>query len=225
MDGYNGAARGGGELCGGHFCERNGLKRTDFEYKKVRRTQWVGGTPGAIGGSHPVDEHRVAITINGVLAHEIPYNPQLETILSQLPEVNLTDDPLRRLSVEEMAEYISRSSQKLITVEQKAEAWIETMLAKHPGVVSGTHMEKGCHHAEMNVICNCAASGVKTDGAWIIITGEPCSLCSKLIHHAGITKVIVIDGGYVGENGLEYLEKNGIAVEKVTGPVDPRATT
>ena len=29
-------------------------------------------------------------------------------------------------------------------------------------VESGTRMEIGCHHAEMNVICNCAASGVAT---------------------------------------------------------------
>ena len=90
------------------------------------------------------------------------------------------------------------------------------------GVVSGTRMEIGCHHAEMNVICNCAASGVKTDGAWIIVTGEPCMMCSKLIHHAGIVRVYVVAGGYAGENGLGYLASHGVEIVHAEGPKDPR---
>jgi dCMP deaminase len=90
------------------------------------------------------------------------------------------------------------------------------------GVESGTRMEIGCHHAEMNVICNCAASGVPTKGAWILVTGEPCMMCAKLIHHAGITKVILVGGGYAGANGVEYLREHGVDVESVDGPRDPR---
>lgn len=90
-------------------------------------------------------------------------------------------------------------------------------------VVSGTRMEVGCHHAEMNVICNAAAGGVATKGAWLLITGEPCILCAKLIHHAGIAKVLVVRGGYAaGENGVSYLETHHIPVQYVDGPVDPR---
>jgi dCMP deaminase len=89
-------------------------------------------------------------------------------------------------------------------------------------VPSGTRMEVGCHHAEMNVVCNCAASGVRTQGAWLIVTGEPCMMCSKLLHHAGITRVIVVGGGYAGENGLDYLRAHGVEVETVDGPQDPR---
>jgi len=89
-------------------------------------------------------------------------------------------------------------------------------------IKSGTRMEVGCHHAEMNVICNSAASGVSTRGAWILVTGEPCVLCAKLIHHAGVSKVIVVGGGYAGENGVEYLRAHGIAVESVEGPQDER---
>ncbi len=98
----------------------------------------------------------------------------------------------------------------------------EVCLRDQMGVVSGTRMEIGCHHAEMNVICNAAASGVATRGAWIIVTGEPCILCAKLIHHAGISKVIVVTGGYAGENGVGYLESHGIEVEATEGPRDPR---
>ena len=90
------------------------------------------------------------------------------------------------------------------------------------GVQSGTRMEIGCHHAEMNVICNAAASGVATRRAWIIVTGEPCILCAKLIHHAGIARVIVVAGGYAGENGVGYLQAHGIEVETTEGPRDPR---
>ena len=89
-------------------------------------------------------------------------------------------------------------------------------------VQSGTRMEIGCHHAEMNVICNCAAAGVPTKGAWLVVTGEPCLMCSKLIHHAGIDRVIVVGGGYSGANGVEYLREYGIEVLEVEGPQDPR---
>lgn len=89
-------------------------------------------------------------------------------------------------------------------------------------VQSGTRMEIGCHHAEMNVICNAAASGVACRGAWLFVTGEPCLLCAKLIHHAGITRVLVVSGGYAGENGVTYLLDHGVEVVHLEGPQDPR---
>ena len=89
-------------------------------------------------------------------------------------------------------------------------------------ITSGTRMEIGCHHAEMNVICNAAANGVPTRGAWLIVNGEPCTMCAKLIHHSGITKVLVVDGGYAGANGVEYLRNHGIEVDGLEGPQDPR---
>lgn len=98
-------------------------------------------------------------------------------------------------------------------------------LRETQNVPSGTRVEVGCHHAEMNVICNAAANGIACKGAWLIVTGEPCAMCSKLIHHAGITKVLVVEGGFAGENGLEYLRSHGVAVEIVDGPRDPRLAT
>ena len=89
-------------------------------------------------------------------------------------------------------------------------------------IQSGTRVEVGCHHAEMNVVCNAAAGGVATAGAWMIVTGEPCMMCSKLIHHAGIDRVIVVDGGYGGANGVDYLEAHGVTVQRAEGPRDPR---
>ncbi len=89
-------------------------------------------------------------------------------------------------------------------------------------IPSGERMEIGCHHAEMNVICNAAANGVPTRAAWLIVTGEPCMLCAKLLHHAGIARVLIVEGGYLGANGVEYLREHGVDVQAVPGPRDPR---
>ena len=90
-------------------------------------------------------------------------------------------------------------------------------------VESGTRVEIGCHHAEMNLICNAAANGVPTNGAWLIITGEPCMMCAKLIHHSGIERVVIVDGGFMGENGVEYLTSHGVDIQSAEGPKDPRS--
>ena len=98
----------------------------------------------------------------------------------------------------------------------------EVCLRDSQDVESGTRIEVGCHHAEMNVVCNAAANGVPTRGAWLIVTGEPCILCAKLIHHAGIRRVLIVEGGYAGENGVGYLKTHGVEVQPVEGPQDPR---
>ena len=72
----------------------------------------------------------------------------------------------------------------------------------------------------MNLICNAAANGVPTNNAWLIVTGEPCMMCSKLIHHAGIERVVIVDGGFMGENGVSYLEDHGVEIQRTEGPKD-----
>ena len=83
---------------------------------------------------------------------------------------------------------------------------------------SGREMDVGCYHAEMNCILNAAAQGVSCDGAWMIVTGEPCGMCAKLIYHAGITKVICIENGYRYANGVGFLKEYKVEVEKVPHP-------
>ena len=90
------------------------------------------------------------------------------------------------------------------------------------GVTSGTRMEVGCHHSEMNAVCNAARVGTAIEGAWMITNGEPCEMCSKYLLHAGVAKIVVVGGGYSGTNGLAYLQQHGIEVELVAGPQDPR---
>ncbi len=95
----------------------------------------------------------------------------------------------------------------------------------YPPIKSGTHMEVGCHHAEANVLANAMRRGIATEGAWLIVTGEPCAMCAKFLHHGGIAKVFVVKGGYAGgDAGVVYLKKYGVAVEYVDGPQDPRTT-
>jgi dCMP deaminase len=74
----------------------------------------------------------------------------------------------------------------------------------------------------MNVVCNAAAGGVACHGAWLIVTGEPCMMCAKMIHHAGIVRVYVVSGGYAGANGVPYLQQHGVLVIPLEGPQDPR---
>ena len=101
----------------------------------------------------------------------------------------------------------------------------EECLRDTMSITSGTRVEIGCHHAEMNLICNAAANGVSTNKAWLIVTGEPCTMCAKLIHHAGIARVVIVDGGFMGENGVGYLENHGVDIQRTEGPQDPRANS
>lgn len=78
---------------------------------------------------------------------------------------------------------------------------------------SGTQIQIGCHHAEMNAICNAARQGASTLGGAIAITCEPCLLCAKLIHHAGMELVIYDAKGYSPE-GVEYLRNRGVELLK-----------
>ncbi len=87
-------------------------------------------------------------------------------------------------------------------------------LRNEENIKSGERAEIGCHHAEMNLICNAAANGIATQNSWLIVNGEPCMMCAKLIHHAGIAKVIIVEGGYGLTQGVEYLNNYQIEVEK-----------
>lgn len=79
-------------------------------------------------------------------------------------------------------------------------------------IPSGTNTQVGCHHAEMNALANAGRNGVKTLGAAMIISCEPCVACAKQIHHFGISCVYVISGTYSTTEGIDYLAANGVDV-------------
>ena len=69
-------------------------------------------------------------------------------------------------------------------------------------------------HAEANAILKVAASTQSCKGATLYITLSPCKECSKLIHQAGIVRVVYCQH-YKDDSGLEFLEKAGIKVEYI----------
>lgn len=69
-------------------------------------------------------------------------------------------------------------------------------------------------HAEANAILKVASSTQSCKGATLYITLSPCKECSKLIHQAGIVRVVYKDG-YKDNSGLQFLEKAGIEIVKI----------
>lgn len=69
-------------------------------------------------------------------------------------------------------------------------------------------------HAEANAILKVASSTQSCKGATLYITLSPCKECSKLIHQAGIIRV-VYKNGYKDDSGLRFLEKAGIIVQQI----------
>jgi len=69
-------------------------------------------------------------------------------------------------------------------------------------------------HAEANAILKVAASTQSCRGATLYITLSPCKECSKLIHQAGIVRV-VYSNAYKDDSGLRFLAKAGIELSLV----------
>lgn len=76
------------------------------------------------------------------------------------------------------------------------------------GIVSGSSCEIGCHHAEMNALLNALRLGHCTLGAHIVVTCEPCLMCAKMIHHAGIARVLYLPKQYGSLEGILYLQQH-----------------
>lgn len=68
-------------------------------------------------------------------------------------------------------------------------------------------------HSEMNSLMKCAKNGISCNGATLYLTLSPCKECSKSILQSGLKRVVYIDN-YRDLEGVEFLLKNGIEVEK-----------
>ncbi|MEC4112944.1 deoxycytidylate deaminase [Myroides pelagicus] len=66
-------------------------------------------------------------------------------------------------------------------------------------------------HAEANAILKVARSTQSCQDATLYITMSPCKDCSKLIHQAGIKRVVYLEG-YKDLEGVEFLVKAGVEV-------------
>jgi dCMP deaminase len=69
-------------------------------------------------------------------------------------------------------------------------------------------------HAEANAILKVAASTQSCKGATLYVTLSPCKECSKLIHQAGITRVVFLNA-YKDDSGIQFLKKAGVEVAHI----------
>lgn len=69
-------------------------------------------------------------------------------------------------------------------------------------------------HAEANAILKVASSTQSCRGATLYITMSPCQQCSKLIHQAGISR-LVFHHGYKDDSGVKFLEKAGVEIRHI----------
>lgn len=69
-------------------------------------------------------------------------------------------------------------------------------------------------HAETNAIAKLAKSTESGDGAKLFVTHAPCLDCAKLVYQSGINSVYYRNS-YRSQEGLDFLEKAGVQVNKV----------
>ena len=64
-------------------------------------------------------------------------------------------------------------------------------------------------HAEANAILKCARHGKSCEGATLYVTLSPCQDCAKLIHQAGVKRVVYLQE-YKDTTGLDFLKKANV---------------
>lgn len=72
-------------------------------------------------------------------------------------------------------------------------------------------------HAEANAILKVAASSQSCRNATLYITLSPCKECSKLIHQAGIKRVVYLEE-YKDNSGIDFLKKANVEVQQILIP-------
>ena len=70
-------------------------------------------------------------------------------------------------------------------------------------------------HAEANAILKVASSTQSCKGSTLYLTLSPCRECSKLIHQAGIIRVVYINE-YKDTTGLDFLKNAGVMIEQIS---------
>ncbi len=71
-------------------------------------------------------------------------------------------------------------------------------------------------HAEQNAILFAAKNGIATAGSTLYVTYSPCVHCAKVIASAGIVRVFYKNLYDRSQDGLIFLDKNGIECRQLT---------
>lgn len=69
-------------------------------------------------------------------------------------------------------------------------------------------------HAEANAILKVAGSNHSCRDATLYLTMSPCRECSKLIHQAGIKRLVYLER-YKDESGLRFLTEAGVEISQL----------
>ena len=69
-------------------------------------------------------------------------------------------------------------------------------------------------HAEANAILKIAGSNHNCSGGTLYLTVSPCKECSKLVHQAGIKRLVYLSK-YKDNSGLEFLQAAGVELVKL----------
>ncbi len=70
-------------------------------------------------------------------------------------------------------------------------------------------------HAEANAILKVAGSTHSCTGATLYLTHSPCRDCAKLVHQAGIKRLVYIQQ-YKDNSGLLFLDKAGVDIVQIS---------
>ncbi|HAH86315.1 MAG TPA: cytidine deaminase [Armatimonadetes bacterium] len=89
------------------------------------------------------------------------------------------------------------------------------------GIPSGTRHEL-CRalHSEMNAIIQAAQYGVSTRDSTLYCTHQPCSVCTRMIINAGITRV-VYTGDYPDPFAMELFRESQIELIRLDAKIKP----
>ncbi|MCC5916537.1 MAG: dCMP deaminase family protein [Cryomorphaceae bacterium] len=69
-------------------------------------------------------------------------------------------------------------------------------------------------HAEANAILKVAGSTHSCRGATLYLTHSPCKDCAKLIHQAGVIRLVYLEQ-YKDNSGLSFLKKAGVELLQI----------
>jgi dCMP deaminase len=77
-------------------------------------------------------------------------------------------------------------------------------------------------HAEENAILYAVKNGTKIKDSTLYVTLAPCLACARTVYSVGVKKVIYLHSyaeykGFAIEDGVEFLKKFGVIVEKYQG--------
>jgi len=111
---------------------------------------------------------------------------RVEQCLALVQSSNCTQDAIDSLLLDTNRNFMMINDYNIRTDGSGERYDSDTCLRDSRDAQSGIRMKIHCHHTEMNMICNSAASDIATLGAWMFVVSESYNLCSILIHHGEV---------------------------------------